>query len=152
MTASQIGENIEKKLSKTMVIGERELESIANLVNTSMLQLVLRGDVELRFLPDRFVMDISDKPMVSALARFQAKQGCSLTTLVHTVLFADPLTLSILPAVDGTRTKEMIVDFIAARFASGDLNINVEGNIGLNHSEMVDKILEHLRLSALLMG
>ena len=66
LNASEICQSVEKKLSETTVVGERERISITNLVNTSMLQLVVRGDVELRLLPDRFVVDISDKPMVSA--------------------------------------------------------------------------------------
>ncbi len=152
LTTSQISASVEKKLSATTEIGESERISIANLVNTGLLHLVLRGDIELRFLPDRFTVGISDKPMVSPLVRFQAKQRSSLTTLAHTVFNADPLTLSLLPVFDGTWTKEMIADFIAARIASKELNVHLEGNIGLNSSEVLDQILDQLRLSALLVG
>jgi len=156
LTASEICERVEKKLSELLVVGEREQVSIANLVSTNMLQLFVRGDVDLRLLRDRFVTDISDVPVVSALARLQATQGSMLTTQRHSMLNADPLTRLVLPALDGTRTKADVADFIGALAASGKLNINVQGNSSVDmnavHKATVDKILEQLRRSAMLTG
>lgn len=156
LTASEICERVEKKLSELLVVGEREQVSIANLVSTNMLQLFVRGDVDLRLLRDRFVTDISDIPVVSALARLQATQGSMLTTQRHSMLNADPLTRIVLPALDGTRTKADVADFIGALAASGKLNINVQGNSSVDmnavHKATVDKILEQLRRSAMLIG
>ena len=155
LTACEICERMAKKLSEHLIVGQRELVSIENLVNSSMLHMVLRGDLAFRFLPDRFVMDISDRPIVSALARLQATQGSMLTTQRHTVVHADPLTRMVVPVVDGSRTQEGIAEFIG-ELARGKLSVEVQGTGSIDWSLVqkatADKILEFLRRSAMLIG
>ncbi len=156
LTIKEICVRVEKKLSELLVVGAQEQISISNLVSTNLLQLAVRGDIELRLLPDRFVSEISERPHVSSLTRLQAKQGNILTTLRHALLNADLLTRIVLPALDGERTKEGIAQYIAELAASGKININVQGNnpVDMNavHVATVDKILEQLRRSAMLVG
>jgi len=156
LTIAEICQRIEKKLSELLVVGNQEQLSIASVVNSNMLPLFVRGDIDLRLLPDRYVVAISDMPKVSSLARLQAKQGSMLTTQRHSMLNADPLTRIILPVIDGTRTREGIGQFIGDLAASGKLNINVKGTSIVDmtavHKATADKILEQLRRSAMLTG
>ena len=153
LTSSEICDRTVKKLAERLSVGESEQASIANLVNSSMLHLVLRGDVALRFLPDRFVMKVSDKPAVSPLARLQATQGSLLTTQLHTMFNADPLTRMVVPMIDGSRTRESIAEFIGD-IARGKVNDYLPENRAINmatvHKATTDKILEQLRRAAML--
>ncbi len=147
---------VEKRISELLVVGPREQISINNVVLTNLLQMLVRGDVEIRFTPDRFVSQISDMPATSALTRYQAKLGKTLTTQRHNMLQADPLTRFLIDKIDGQHTKEEIVAHIASMIASGKLTMNVQGeapkDMSSIHRATADKVLEQLRRSALLVS
>ena len=156
LSLTEIEEEIKRKLSETLVVGQTEQHSLASIVSTNMMQMMVRGDVEYRALPDRFVSTVSDKPMTTSLARYQAQTGGSVTTQRHGMLGADPLTKIFIQAVDGTRDQAQLAAFIAELVANGKLNVNVKGDAKVDmaavHTATVNKILEQLRKSALLIG
>ncbi len=119
-----------------------------------MLQMVVRGDVEFRFVKERFTSSISEYPKTSALTRLQAKGTGNITTLRHGMLNVDALTRLIIQSIDGTRTHAQLVQKIADLAAEGKLNISVKGGAPADMNAIfkatVDKILEQLRKSALL--
>lgn len=147
---------VEKKLSELVVVGKRESVSIMQLVTTNMLQLVVRGDVEFRCVPDRFVTEVSDKPKVSSLARLQASQGGPVTTLRHSMINLDPLTKLITQEIDGNKTKEQLAAHLASLAQQGKVNINIKGgenvDMGAIHKMTIDKVLEQLRRHSLLIS
>ena len=155
LSAPEICGRIAKKLSTVLFVGPSEQSSIANLVNSSMLHMVLRGDLALRFLPDRFAMAVSDNPIASPLARLQAAQGGSLTTERHTILNPDPLTRMIVPLLDGTRNKESLGGFIGELAREKQLVKTLDNRVvdmDAVQRATLNKILEKLMCSAMLIG
>ncbi len=108
LTLDEVRERVEKRLSELLVVGEREQHSVANLVSTNMLQMVVRGDVEFRFVKERFTSSISEYPKTSALTRLQARGTGNITTLRHGMLNVDALTRLIIQSIDGTRTHAQL--------------------------------------------
>ncbi len=137
-------------------LGEGEQNPIAKFVRGNLLQLVARGDIEIRLLPDRFVSRVSTTPTVSSLTRLQARQENLLTTGRHSMFNADPLTRMVIGELDGIKTKADLVEWIAKLRADGKLRPNAKGNrlleLDLIEHETVEKILEQLCRSAMLTG
>ncbi|AMV30640.1 tRNA (guanine-N(7)-)-methyltransferase [Pirellula sp. SH-Sr6A] len=156
MDVPELCKIVEKKLSELVVVGERESISISQLVTTNMLQLVVRGDVEFRCVPDRFVTELSSTPKVSALVRLQASQGGPVTTQRHSMVNLDPLTRLITQEVDGTKTHGQLADHLASLAEQGKVNINIKGgqNVDMKsiHTMTIDKVLAQLRQHSLLVG
>ncbi len=156
LTSQEIARGIDQRLSQLMVVGERQQLPIDKIVSTNVLQLLVRGDIEIRFGSDRFSSEISHKPMTSPLARLQAAAGPTLTTLRHGMINVDPLTRLLIQSVDGTKTKEELVQQVADLAQAGKLNISVKGEQPVDfdavHRATIDKILEQLRKSALLVN
>ena len=125
------------KLTNASLAGRYDNDSISRLIENSMIHLVLRGDVALRFLPDRFAMQTPDKPKVSALARYQAERGEPLTTRRHTLWNTDQLTRLMLSAMNGTKTMGELEELLT------QLTNGKQGTQGLN------KILDQSRRTAM---
>ena len=154
LTAAEISERVNKRLSELLVVGEHEQVPTEKIVSTNMLQLLVRGDVDIRFLPDRFAAEASDHPKLSDLARLQAASGHPVTNLRHGMVNLDPLTRLLVQAIDGTKSKADLVQNVADLATAGKLNISVKGDKPVDmeavHRATIDKVLEQLRKSALL--
>ena len=154
LTSAEICKRIEKRLSELLVVGEREQMSTANIVSTNLLQMLVRGDIEFRFVADRFASEIGEHPTTSPLTRLQAAAGQPLTTQRHGMINIDPLTRLIMQSVDGSKSKADLVQHVADLARDGKLNISVKGeqpvDMGAVHRATIDKILEQLRKAALL--
>ena len=154
LSLAEICSRVEKRLSELVVVGERTDYPVATLASINLMQMYVRGDIEFRFLPDRFTTLLSEKPCVSPLTRLQAKSTATLTTQRHGMLNADPLMRIVIQVLDGTKTRDDLVQYIADLVASGKLSINVQSGAPVDmravHAAAVDKIFEQLRRTALL--
>ncbi len=154
LSAKEICERIDRRLSETLVVGEQEKVPTAHLVTSNLLQMMVRGDIEFRFVPDRFASEVSEFPKTTDLTRLQAATGQALTTQRHSMINLDPLTRLLVQSVDGTKSKADLVQHVANLAKDGKLNISVKGEkpVDLNavHRATIDKILEQLRKAALL--
>lgn len=156
LSIPEIAKEVEKKLSGLLVVGPQEQISITNIVRSNVMQMMVRGDIEVRFLPDRFVDQISERPMTSPLTRLQAKAAKSLTTQRHGMLNADPLTRFLIEKVDGKNTRQDIANYIGDMIKQGKLNMSVQGetpkDLDAIHLATADKVLQQLRKTALLVS
>ena len=88
-------------------------------------------------------------------ARLQATQGGMLTTQLHKMFKADPLTRMVVPMIDGSRTRESIAEFIGD-VALGKLNVHLQEDRAINmvtfQNAKADEILDQLRRSAMLIA
>ncbi len=70
------------------------------------------------------------------------------------MLNVDPLTRIIISKIDGTRTIPQLMEYVGELASQGKLNISVKGDKQIDmtavHRATIDKILEQLRKSALL--
>ena len=137
-------------------MGERDSASIARLVRVNTLQMLVRGEIQVRFAQDRFCTEISKQPLGSPLARFQARTDSSITNGRHSTINLDPVTRTLLQQCDGTRTIDDLVAEIWLQVNEGTLVITAKGP-GLTESHSlaqakVHQILLHLKRNAVLVA
>ncbi|MCC6510899.1 MAG: class I SAM-dependent methyltransferase [Pirellulaceae bacterium] len=154
---AEIVKRIEKRLSETLVVGEQEPFAIPKICLSQLMQMMVRGDVETRFVPDRFVEQISNKPTVSPYTRLQASREALVTTNRHGTTQLDPLTRLILPFFDGTRDRMQLAECMGKLASEGKIKINVQGgtapaDMSTVHAAAIDKIILQLKRLALLVN
>jgi methyltransferase-like protein len=156
LSMKEIAESVSQKLSQVLVIGEQQQISIPKVCASFVVQLMVRGDIDFRFIPNRFTTNVSERPSVSALARYQATTGAAITTQRHQLLNPDAISRLLIQVIDGTKTKEDLVDVVSQLIASGNLKVTVQNgqNVDMStiHRITVDKAIEQLRKNALLVG
>lgn len=75
-----------------------------------LLRTCASGLVELHAMASRFVVEVSERPRTSALARVQAASGASVTTLRHSsVEIQDRLARELIRLLDGTRDRAALL-------------------------------------------
>ncbi len=85
---------------------ERTCEILLALMNLGMVEPAV-------FCPE-FTLVPSERPTASALARLQASRGWPLANLRHVgVQTSNPVQNLLIPLLDGTRTREMLLDELA---------------------------------------
>ncbi len=156
LSTTELQKRIESRLAENLVVGEPEQVSIANLTAVNIMQMLVRGDIEFHFAPDRFAAETSDKPRVSKLTHEQSKAGQLITTQRHTMLNADPLTRLLIEKLDGEHTQQELIDYVRELEESGKISVNVKGDkpkdMTTIHQAAVKKVLEVLRRNALLIA
>jgi SAM-dependent methyltransferase/methyltransferase-like protein len=106
-------------LAKVEAAGEKEIAALL----TALFRMAFSGGFDLTFLPYKAGRASDAKPRVSDLVRLEAASGQSwLSAPRHepVSLGADSL-VSLVPFVDGTRSKQELTDFLTAQIASGGL-------------------------------
>jgi methyltransferase-like protein len=83
----------------------QDKQTLAN----DLLQGYANGLVELHSAAAPFTARAGEQPIASPLARWQAQAGRPVTNLRHEVLHPTPALRSLLPLLDGTRTREAIL-------------------------------------------
>jgi len=100
------------------------------------------GTVDLYVEPPRLAAAAGERPVASAIARWQG--GPQLTNLRHEPLrIDDPLVLSLIRLMDGTRTRSELADLLAPSLLAQERGAA---------RERVDTYLEHLALHGLVAG
>lgn len=99
-----------------------------DLASTLMGAYVGAGDylVTLYRSPPLFANHVSERPVASPLARFQAANGLPITNLRHGTATLDPFDLQLLPLLDGTRDRPALLQELVRRIEQGALNISVQ--------------------------
>jgi methyltransferase-like protein/SAM-dependent methyltransferase len=83
----------------------QDKQTLAN----DLLHGFANGLVELHSAASPFLARAGERPMVSALARWQAQAGRPITSLRHEVLHPTSALRSLLPLLDGSRDRETIL-------------------------------------------
>ncbi|MEQ1828389.1 MAG: methyltransferase regulatory domain-containing protein [Pirellula sp.] len=156
LTAEEIRQLVEIKLQELTPPIIPEQGVVASMVTSNLIQLTTHGDVEFRFVPDRFCDSVSDYPCASPLARLQAKSAGMITTLRHGMLAMDAVSRLFVQAVDGTKDYDQLAEFVAELIAAGKVKVSFQGSgrMDMNaiHKTTVDRLLDQLRRTALLIS
>ncbi len=82
---------------------------------SDLLQCQAAGLLELRTRPSDFCVAPGERPVASALARWQAQQGhAHVTSLSHDTVNIDPAVARLLPLLDGRHDRAAIARTVAA--------------------------------------
>ena len=112
-----------------------------------MLQSYAAAAIELRVWSPALAVVPGRRPVASPLARLLATRGDRVTNLLHTVITMNPVSLSLLPLLDGTNGRDALIRALAAKTSAGALTLPVRTE-GL--SAVVDETLAGLGKAGLL--
>lgn len=119
---------------------------------SDLLQCQAAGLVELRTRLSDFVVAPGRRPVASALARWQARQGLpGVTSLRHETVAIDPTVARLLPLLDGSRDRSAICRSVAGWAAGHPAAATLPGPaLARRVADQVDRTLENLARAALL--
>lgn len=140
-------------------VGADRLDEETRMLGANLLKAYSYSDnlVELHVYAPRFVSDISERPVASPVARFQARQGHSLTNLRHERLNLDKISALILPYLDGEHDRAGLLALMQASDAveitrqdGRPIEDPAEWNFAL--AELLQAKLQQFANAALLVG
>jgi methyltransferase-like protein len=107
-----------------------------------LLATYAAGLIELHSYEPHFVVEVSERPVASPLARLQVETGSTVATLRHTHLHvAGPLERALLMLLDGTRNRAALLNDLAVRVESGQVPLEREGAPARGRHE-IPRVLE----------
>jgi methyltransferase-like protein/2-polyprenyl-3-methyl-5-hydroxy-6-metoxy-1,4-benzoquinol methylase len=135
------------------VSGEQALSA---LCEENLVKLIDRGDAMFTRVDDRFITDITTRPIVSALARQQALDNLPITTRMHTVFQADALERLLIPLLDGGADAADLAVRVARLIEEGTVVLRMNEGEQIASAAVceaaVTRLLTRLKQSALLVG
>jgi methyltransferase-like protein len=105
--------------------------------------------VEFHVYAPHFVRELSDYPIASPVARFQAKNDLFITNLRHELVKLEGLSYYVLPFLDGSLDRAALLELLQQWEVEGILPIPPEP---VSPSERVETALRALANAALLVG
>ncbi len=121
--------------------------------------LAMTNVIELHTRPGRWVVGISERPLASRLARYQARHSTWLTSQRHEPVGADPAVREVIRHVDGRHSRAAIIAEMRKLAERGKLNLQHEGRQVMDRGalarllpDLVDEVLAFLARNALLVG
>jgi 2-polyprenyl-3-methyl-5-hydroxy-6-metoxy-1,4-benzoquinol methylase/methyltransferase-like protein len=115
------------------------------ILNCAMIRLV-----DLTTAPMPCTMRLSERPLASALARFESRSDVLVTTLVHVAARLSPFDRCALRQLDGTRDARAVTDEVIAAAERGELELKLSDRGAV--ADAVAHALEQFRLSGLLVS
>lgn len=125
------------------------------------LNLALRGFIKLHTEVPEHAAVLSDKPKCFELARLQCKQGASrVTNTYHEATQLDNVARILMPLVDGTRTRDDLVDAVVQYAQDGTLVIRGKDGQPMKDAAQlkkeagvfIDRMLDLMKNNAFLIG
>lgn len=140
-------------------------EAPANLrhqVAETLVRAFLSGSLDLLAYEFPFLHCLSERPAVSPLVRFCAANDLPITNRRHHTIKVNELQRLVVALLDGSRTRDDLVNRLSADVASGELQISAEGAEGGAAPDpakqrqfletFVDETLNRVATGALLVG
>jgi methyltransferase-like protein/SAM-dependent methyltransferase len=84
------------------------------LLGVELQRAYAMGSLQLSILASQFTTEVSDKPMASPLARWQAEKNASVTNRRHQSVALDDFGNKLLALLDGTRSVDQVVSELRA--------------------------------------
>jgi methyltransferase-like protein/2-polyprenyl-3-methyl-5-hydroxy-6-metoxy-1,4-benzoquinol methylase len=108
--------------------GEAQLNQDRQLLGSNLLKAYGYNEdlVELHVHPPQFSLTISDRPVVSPVARLQAKSTPHVTNLRHEPVKVEGLAYHLLPYLDGSWPVSGLVEVVAGWLTEGIIELRAE--------------------------
>jgi methyltransferase-like protein/trans-aconitate methyltransferase len=97
------------------------------LLGEDLLHCFAGNVVEFHTWQADFVTALSEKPLASSLAAYQANQGLPIVNQRHESIDLDPISKELLKVMDGTRNYETILNYLADRAMDGTFVLKKDG-------------------------
>jgi methyltransferase-like protein/SAM-dependent methyltransferase len=126
---------------------QRRAADVDNL-GRSFLQCYLTTDmVELHAHQPAFVLEASDRPEASPLARYQAPLGEKVTNMRHELVTLDTFGRFLLPLLNGARDHAAVVEALTELSLKGQLRMHENGQPVVGKEELRTRFERTLRQS-----
>jgi methyltransferase-like protein len=155
VAAKELVARVQKKL------GLADAKQIQAVLVSQGLQLVLRGYLNLHSDSLNFVTEVSEKPVAFPLARHEAGiNNCrTVTNVLSNTLPSDVLANTIIKNLDGSKTKQDVLNLLVENIQKGVLKMEKNGAavkdeklIRQDMAKVLDEVLQRLAKHALLVA
>jgi len=113
----------------------------------NLVQCLASGLIEVSAAPDRFVTTISEKPLASRMARFEATRSKKVTNRTHELIELDDAARNLLPYLDGLHDRQALLRELVEAIDRGDVSILVDGLPVAKGAAVADTLESTLDLS-----
>jgi methyltransferase-like protein len=115
----------------------------AHVLGTNLLQAYSQSIslIEFHTHVPHFVLEVSERPMASAAARYQAQNGLPVTNLYHQGVTMGEVPRHLLVYLDGSRDRTALLDVLVELAAQGILEVKQDDQ-PVEDVELVRRILE----------
>lgn len=134
-----------------MIVDASRSEAARIQLANNLNHLIVMGLLDFTFSNDRFTTELAEKPRAFRLARLQSESDKNVSTLGHTIVALSDASRFLLRFIDGTRTRDDLVEVL--REAVGEGKLVVQGNdqeVDQELQKAVDNTLKMLQLNCLL--
>ena len=101
--------------------------------------------MNLHAYPSQFVLEASERPVASRLARLQLENGTAVTTLRHTtVRVTGDLGINLLMLLDGSRDRSALLEELGRLVESGQVVMHREGKEIFDTREALKALADEL--------
>lgn len=145
--------------TSTAALESEALEQASQSLSEMLLACATADIVELHASAGTFATEVSDKPVASQLARYQAGIGSTVTTLRHVPLNLDTLSQHLIQLCDGNNDLETMALSVETLVSQGKfvlqdqgLTTNVPDDVKRLATQHVEARLSNLAKNALLTG
>jgi methyltransferase-like protein/2-polyprenyl-3-methyl-5-hydroxy-6-metoxy-1,4-benzoquinol methylase len=116
------------KAARRLVAEETDENENVTALYEVLLRSFAAGVTELHVWAPSFVTNVSERPLASAVARYQNRRGKRISTLRHTGLqLNDALSRKLLDLLDGTRDFAAIAEALSVFVQKGEATLESEG-------------------------
>jgi methyltransferase-like protein len=128
------------------------LEEDAHKIATTLLTFYSKSTNMLEFttLPGPYVTHLSERPVASRYARYQAISGDTVTNMRHNRVNLSTNARALISLLDGTNTRERLVDTLMRMTLQPEGVPESERRATM--TEEVDRLMDRFRIAALLVG
>ena len=121
LSFATLTERARKRLRDAAAAGAVSLEDDTRTLGIDMLQCYAAGATELRLWSPALSVEPSPQPVASVLARLQATRGAEVTNLLHKGVTLNPFGRALVPLLDGTRNRPLLIAALKAAMTAGTL-------------------------------
>jgi methyltransferase-like protein/2-polyprenyl-3-methyl-5-hydroxy-6-metoxy-1,4-benzoquinol methylase len=157
MTLEALLKNARTLLEEDLRPYETDTREAKKILGEALLHGFAGNIVELHSYQPPFVTALSERPMASPLAVYQAAHNLPIVNQRHQSVRVDPVSKELLKALNGTRDRGRLLDYLvqrgitsAFRMRKDGKSLSGEGNIRRALQERIDNLLEDLLDLALL--
>jgi methyltransferase-like protein/SAM-dependent methyltransferase len=122
--------------------GTASLDGDVAALAEALLRAYESGFLQLHVVPRPVVNQASERPVSSALARFQVKRAELATSQLHKfVRLEDPLSRQLVQLLDGTRNHQAIIQALLASIRAGQVQLYENGAV-LTDPDLISDAVE----------
>jgi methyltransferase-like protein len=138
----------------------QDIAADAQILGANLLKAYGYSDnlVELHIYAPHFVVEVSERPVASPVARLNAATRGPVTNARHERVRLNEISLHLLPYLDGSRDRAALLEIVEGLVAQGLIAAEHDGGSAeaAEHedtpAEMLDSVLQQLANAALMVG